>query len=159
MEVTVTLYCPIQYSAKQVGGGPMGFRGPLGDSIPTARPFSLSAPSFLTSLHHWPSSFGKLPWSASLTIRKCSKTGLFWLSFHSHLNIWRGTQTEYQQQRYFSMLFQIRCKENLSACLNRWKRCVSCKWMQKLSLTTQPQTCAQIIIRGLIIETLQKGKP
>lgn len=76
MEGTVTLHSSIQSSAKQVGGGPMGFRGPLGDSIPTASPFSLSAPSVLTSLHHWSSSFGKLPRSDSLTIRKCSKNGL-----------------------------------------------------------------------------------
>lgn len=111
--------------------GPMGFRGPLGDSIPTASPFSLSAPSVLTSLHHWPSSFGKLPRSASLTIRKCSKTGLFWLSFHSHLNIWRRTQTEYQQQWYLHNAFQTHCKNPRTACSNRCKQYVSFKQMQK----------------------------
>lgn len=160
--MTVTLYCPIQYFAKQVGGGPKGFRGPLGDSIPTASPFSLSAPSVLTSLHHWPSSFGKLPRSASLTIRKCSKTGLFWLSFHSHLNIWRGTQTEYQQQQWcISVLFQTCClkKSHIIACSNRWNQCVSFKRMQKLSfscvMTTLSWMCAQITIMDLSHDTAE----
>lgn len=91
----------------------MGFRGPLGDSIPAASLFSLSAPSVLTSLHHWPSSFGKLPLCASLTIRKCSKTGLFWLSFHSFEYLERNTN-RISTAAILLNAFQTRCKENLS---------------------------------------------